>query len=343
MQKMSQPILSICIPTYNRPKSFERMLKILVPQLDCRVELVVRDDSDNNLSDELFKNIVSERIFSTQYFKGEKIGLDAANLFLLEKARGKFVWWFSDDDILLEGGVDAVINIIEKEDDLNFIWANFAFEKIENLAVDRPEGKFHDRNDVIETLGTNIGLLSTYVVRTDVAKQGIPYAKEHVHGFAFASTATVLWTIIQPGNSYFLRGPYIMCNPTTIEEFKEIAVKEDGSIQNNAFLTYGVYFYETVVGLSKNFKSRSIRKLLTTNFSALWRGMLVGWVGGWDTPDGKRLKMLQLYWSFPECWVALPLFCLPHYVVTLLYKIYKIFFSHRKFIFINKLRVLWRV
>lgn len=317
------------------------MLQLLVPQLDNRIEVVVRDDSENDVSRKLFESIASGKPFLTQYFQGEKIGLDAANLFLLEKAQGKFVWWFSDDDILLEGGIKAVINIIENNEDLNFIWANFAFEKIDNIAVDRPEGKFHDRNDVIETLGTNIGLLSTYVVRSDVAKRGIPYAREHVHGFAFASTATVLWTITQSGSSYFLRGPYIMCNPTTVDEIKEITNKDSGVIQNNAFITYGIYFYEIVIGLSEHFKHRSIRKLLSVNFAALWRGMLVGWIGGWDTPEGKRLRMLKLYWSYPECWIALPLFCLPRPVVTAFYKIYKIFYSHRKFIFIDRLRALW--
>lgn len=317
------------------------MLQLLAPQLDNRVEVVVRDDSDNDISRNLFESIASGKSFSTQYFQGEKIGLDAANLFLLEKAHGKFVWWFSDDDILLEGGIKAVIKIIDNNEDLNFIWANFAFEKIDNIAVDRPEGKFHDRNDVIETLGTNIGLLSTYVVRSDIAKQGIPYARQHVHGFAFASTATVIWTITQPGDSYFLRGPHIMCNPTTVDEIIEITNKDGGAIQNNAFITYGIYFYEIVMGLSKHFKHRSIRQLLSVNFAALWRGMLVGWIGGWDTPEGKRLKMLELYWSYPECWIALPLFCLPRPVVTTFYRLYKIFYSHRKFIFIDRLRALW--
>lgn len=63
------------------------MLRLLVPQLDSRVELVVRDDSDNDFSQKLFEDIALDKTFSTQYYKGKKIGLDAANLFCLKKLK----------------------------------------------------------------------------------------------------------------------------------------------------------------------------------------------------------------------------------------------------------------
>jgi glycosyltransferase involved in cell wall biosynthesis len=338
MIQENMPTLSICIPTYNRPETFERLLKELLPQLDNRVEIVVRDDSSNEASKTLFNQLINGTGIAFRYFRGEKIGLDAANLFLLEKAQGKFVWWFSDDDVLLKGGVQAVLELVEKNESLNFIWANFSFESIENIAVDKVDGPFYDKNDVLESLGKNIGLLSTYIVRTSEAQKGIPYAQKHVHGFSFASTAVVLWVIAQAGMLYFLRGPYILCHPTKIEEIKAITRDGQGIVKNEGFKTYGIYFYDVINGLSDKFSARAIRKILTINFAALWRGMLVGWVGGWDTPEGKRLTMLRLYWSFPECWIAIPLFCLPRSIVTLLYKIYKIFFSHRRFVFFKRFR-----
>ena len=308
------------------------MLSGVLPQLSEQVELVVRDDSPGNETKEIFNRLVANRNIHHKYISGEKIGVDAANLFLIEKASGKYIWWFSDDDEMRPGAIARVLDLVKKYPEISFIWANFAFQEISNLVMDRPDGYFKNGSDVIRSLGVNIGLMSTYIVRAAIGRQGLTYASSHVRGFAFAATAVVLWVLTQPGKFYFLRGPYILCNPTTTEEIKKATIKADGSVVNAGFVTYGIYFYDMVTGLASHFESGAVRKLLTLNFGALWRGMLVGWVGGWDTPQGKRMRMLKLYWSYPECWIALPIFCMPRSIVKNFYQIYKIFFTHRKFV-----------
>ena len=326
--------LSICIPTYNRPKAFNNLLSYLLPQIDNRVEIVVRDDSLNDTSKKIFHSLVNDTKISYKYFHGSKIGLDASNLFLLENASGDYVWWFGDDDELLDGGIKAVLNLIDNND-LNFIWANFAVGDMSNLAVDRSNGFFESGDDILESIGTSIGLFSTAIVKRKVALKGLERAQKHIHGFAWAGLAIALYAASEPGRSYFLRGPFIMNHPTTIDEIKAITTK-DGYINNDGFITYGIYFLEVIEDFKDSFSSKSIRKILTVNFSSLWRGMLVGWAGGWDTPKGKRIKMFKHYWSYPECWVAFPIMLLPRWVIIALYKFYKIFYSHRKFAFLKK-------
>jgi len=336
-------ILSICIPTYNRPREFERLLSHLLPQLDERMEVVVRDDSETEASLSLFERMTKEGNYTTQYYTGPKIGLDAANLFLLEKAKGKYMWWFSDDDILITGGIERAVGLIERDPGLSFIWANFGYGELARMVVNRPDGYFRDANDVIGCLGVNIGLLSTYIIKTSLGRLGLTYARKHVRGFAFASTAVVVWILTQPGRCYFMRGPYILCNPTTREEIVKMTIREDGQVVNNAFVTYGVYFRDVIMGQSGRFSKASVRRLLSLNFGALWRGMLVGWIGGWDSPEGKRLKMLNLYWTYPECWIAIGLFCLPRPIVSQLYRIYGVFFSERRFVGLRRLRSLTKL
>lgn len=333
MERSARPILSICIPTYNRPIALERLLINLIPQLDERMEIVVRDDSQNQDSVKIFEKLTLQKKYSTQYYKGEKIGVDAANLFLLEKAKGEYIWWFSDDDTLLENGIKALIDIIKGDPNINFVWANFSYQNISTLVLDRPSEYFKSGSDVIEYLGVNIGLMSTYIVKRDIGRLGLEYARKHVNGFSFAATAIVLWVLTQPGNFFFMRGPFVLCNPTTIDEFKKTVIKQDGGIDNPAFDIYGIYFYNVVKGLESKFEYRAVRRLLSLNFGSLWRGILVAWVGGWDSPKGKRMRMLRIYWSYPEFWIALPLFCMPHQLVKYSYWVYKIFFRHRKLVF----------
>ncbi len=329
--------LSICIPTYNRPEAFSNLLSHLLPQIDDRVEIVVRDDSPNDNSKKIFHSLVNNTKINYKYFHDSKIGLDAASLFLLENASGDYVWWFGDDDELLDGGIKAVLNLMDNNNDLNFIWANFALGDKSNLAVDRSAGFFESQDDMLESLGNSIGLISAAIVKRKVALKGLERAQKHIHGFSWAALAIALYAASEPGRSYFLRGPFILCNPTTIDEIKSITVK-GVDIDNDGFITYGIYFLELLEDFKDRFSAKSIRKILTVNFSSLWRGMLVGWVGGWDTPKGKRISLLKYYWSYPEFWVAFPIMLLPRWMVIALYKFYKIFYSHRKFIFLkNKL------
>lgn len=322
--------LSVCIPTYNRPHELERMLKGLLPQLTPETEVVVRDDSTTADSKDVFDRMVAGKAINFQYFTGPKIGLDAASLFLLERAKGEFYWLFSDDDELLPGGIDAVLGLIKVNPDLNLIWANFDSDLPRGVAIQgRPSGFFRDGSEALEVVGTGIGLVSTQIMRKQSGLSGLDIARRHVVGFSFASTCAYLHVLSGPGRFYFLAGPYVLNHPTTIEEIKRATIKT-GEIVNEGFNVYGIHFYSIVKEFEGKFTRRSIRRILKTNFAALWRGMLVGWVGGWDTPSGKRWKMFKYYWSFPEFWIALPIFLMPLWVNKILYKVYKLFFSHRR-------------
>ena len=335
-------LLSFCIPTYNRPIQFGRLIKQLAPQITDEIEIVIRDDSPNELTKEIVERELKDCDAPVRYFKGEKIGLDIANLFLLEKAEGKWMWWFSDDDELMPGAIEHTLNVFKKHPDIDFMWVNFAYGNDRKLAIHLPEERFFkDRNEVFELLGPNIGLLSTLIIKR---KKGLPFlglGRKHSTGFAFAALIPVFGSLSGDGRFYFLRGPYIFNNPTTIEEIKNITTKK-GSIENPAFDVFGVNFYETVMLFRDSFSKKAVKKLLATNFAALWRGMLVGWIGGWDTPKGKRWRMFKLFWSYPECWIALPIMLMPLWVNRGLYRVYKIFFSHRKFVFGENLNKFFR-
>jgi len=335
--KQKDFLLSICIPTYNRPEKFRRMLTGLIPQLTSEVELVIRDDSPNNETKKAFDELIEKfnPPIKINYVQGEKIGLDAANIFLLENATGEYVWWFSDDDEIMPNAVTHVLELVKKNPEITFIWINFGFQNLNNLAVIRKDGFFEDRNEVLETLGTNIGLLSTLLFKRDEAVPSLVQARKHIVGFSFAGLVPILHVLSGFGKFYFLRGPYVLCHPTTIDEVKKITTKT-GEIKNEGFNVYGIDFYNIVKEFEGRFKKSSIKKILTVNFASLWRGMLVGWVGGWDTPKGKRWKMFTLYWNFPEFWMAIIPFLMPLWINKLLYKTYKIFFRERKFVFLNK-------
>ena len=331
VNKTNSVKLSVCIPTYNRPEQFKRMLSGLLPQITEEVEIVVRDDSTSDKTKEIFDLMIANKNIRYQYFSGDKIGLDAASLFLFEHAIGEFVWLFSDDDEILSESIYEVNKLITSDQNLNLIWANFDSDLPGGLAVkNRNSGYFRDGSEALEVIGTGIGLVSTQIFRRKQGLLGFEIAKRHIVGFSFASTAVYLSVLAGPGKFYFMNGPCFICHPTKPDEIFEITNKT-GKIVNEGFNVYGIHFLSIVKEFEGSFKRRSIRKLLAENFGAMWRGMLVGWVRGWDTPSGKRFPMFKYYWSFPEFWLAIIFFLLPLSVNKMLYKLYKLFFIRRRF------------
>ena len=332
------PLLSLCIPTYNRPHEFRRLVEQLCQQDRINeVELVIRDDSSNSDTFKVVNEVLIPAGIDVKYSQGEKIGVDSANLLLIENAVGKYVWSFSDDDEMRPSALAHVISLLESDRNIRYIWANFDYQTEGRSVVDTTCRYFVSGDDVINTLGVNIGLISTHIFHRETALQVIELARKNLYGFGFAGLIPIFHIITSPGRFYLLGKSYILCNPTPHEEIFMV-VNRNGDVDNKGFEVYGVHFSSVVSLFKGRFSNKAVRELLSKNLASLWRGMLVGWVGGWDTPKGKRLKMLKIYWKFPGCWIALSLFCLPRQVVKKLYYIYSIFFKQRKYIFNERLK-----
>ena len=326
--------LSICIPTYNRPTQLSRMLKTLVPQLNCNVELIFRDDSENSSTEDVVRQTLSRSKINWRYIRGKKNGVDKAALSLILAATGEYLWWLSDDDELYPNAVKTVLDTISSQR-AAALWANFTFGEGKKRAVAGISHLLKEPDQILDNVGTNVGLISTQIVRRDLAIHAINFANKHVHGFSFASTAVFLKVAAEPDGCFFVSGPIVHCNPTDLEEIRGITNTEHG-IKNDGFLVYGQYFRNLIIDLPGEYSQGAKTRLVKRNFQALWRGMLVGWVGGWDTPDKKRIKLVKLYWMFPGCWLAILIFALPRRLAQAMYKLYRVFFSHRKLIFFDR-------
>lgn len=313
--------LSICILAYNQPEEVERLLSSLVGQIASGIEVLIRDDSTNQDT-----HLIVEKFnvhYPIRYFHGKKEGIDKTVIFLVEQAKGKFVWWLGDDEVL-SGAVAQVLSVIEKNPKLTFIWANYHLVNESKLAIDFSENReFVDRNELLESGGAGLGFISATIFSRRLALEAIPEAAKYV-GSLFANLYLVLTVISKPGSYYYLRGPIVCCHPTTNAEIKEIVTnKGRASIVNRGFEVYGITFPAIVNEFRSAFTKSAIRKTISKSFGQTWRGMLVGWIGGWDTPENKRVLMIKNYWSYPECWIASVLFLMPLAINKALYRVYK--------------------
>lgn len=342
---MDKYLISICIPTYNQPHEVKNLFDSLFSQVNSasNIEIVVRDDSADSETKELIDDYIKKISIPIRYFRGKKEGVDKALIFLTQEARGKYIWWIGDD-VLADGALSNVVNTIITRPNLLFIWANFYNADNKKLYIDLKENRlFKDKNEVLEKLGiAGLGFISAMIFKREIALLNIKKSEKYI-GTQFVSlflTVSVVAESIE-NQCYFLNGPIVINHPTTIQGIKDATVR-GGKIKNEFFNAFGINAYNIIKEFENKFDKQIIKKTLKNNFASMWRGVLVGWIGGWDTPKGKRLKMFKLYWNFPEFWIAMPLFLMPLWINKILYKIYKIFFSHRKFVFVENLKLFFK-
>ena len=76
--------------------------------------------------------------------------------------------------------------------------------------------------------------------------------------------------------------------PSTIDELKSMMVLDGNEYQNNAFITYGVYFKDIIDDHKNKLTHFGYYRVMKKIFRPAWKGMYVAWIGGWDTPKGKK-------------------------------------------------------
>ena len=111
----------------------------------------------------------------------------------------------------------------------------------------------------------------------------------------------VLFKIFSSKFSYCIADPIAICHPASGEEIKSITAKNHRVINSKEFQVYDTNFYEIVKLFSSHFtRGTTLRKVTNKSFGQTWRGVLVGWAGGWYTPKNKRVLLLKHFWNFPE-------------------------------------------
>lgn len=94
-----QPLVSVGIPTYNRPEGLRRTLECITKQTYKNLEIIVSDNCSQGSEVEAVVREFMTKDSRIQYFsQKENIGSFSNFMFVLEKAHGEYFTWAADDD-----------------------------------------------------------------------------------------------------------------------------------------------------------------------------------------------------------------------------------------------------
>lgn len=116
--KEVRPLLSICIPTYNRANCIGTCLDSIVSQFEDEhiknnTEIVISDNGSTDNTTEIVKKY-QEKYNNIFYFRNEKnLGFDRNVVNVIEKSKGVYCLTIGDDDAFFENSIGNILTKLE--------------------------------------------------------------------------------------------------------------------------------------------------------------------------------------------------------------------------------------
>jgi abequosyltransferase len=113
----SRPLLSLCIPTYNRAAYFQEALESGLREWAGQpaglVELLVCDNASTDDTPARLAQAQARHPELKVFRNAENLGFDGNYLRCVEEATGEFVWVMGDDDVWLPGSIARILRELE--------------------------------------------------------------------------------------------------------------------------------------------------------------------------------------------------------------------------------------
>lgn len=313
---MTTPLLSICVPTYNRAERLRVMLEATLPQVAehaGKVELWISDNASPDHTPQVVED--ARRLGPINYSRNDtNIGL-VSNVLkcATELARGEFVWVLGDDDLLRPNALARVLERLEANCGLELIYVNCRhatcethwpesahggydgpFNGIYNPEMsDRPLPHWHE---MVRARNFMCGQVYVHVVRRRVWQdywRGRPRQEDfsdprwsYPHAYMLAET-------VMNCPSYYVGEPVV-----TVFE----GAQSWWTVRHSVIFNFpGLLRPYRTHGLPKE-QARECERMAFDNCEPLLAEILRGKA----EPGGPSVaSYLRAYWQYPEAWRAL--------------------------------------
>lgn len=195
-----KPLLSLCIPTYNRAALLAEAMTSALSQLDAAhlplVEIVVSDNASPDCTENAVGGVQSAypgaRI---HYFRQpENRGFDANIDAVLRQGVGEFLLPLSDDDVFQEGALPRLLDALQQSPPVDVLGLNSGSfvtdsQTLRVLAQPvREDQVFADAGECLQVTGSGITFLSAFAVRRSLlaGRDYAPRIGSHIlHSYVF--------------------------------------------------------------------------------------------------------------------------------------------------------------
>jgi glycosyltransferase domain-containing protein len=114
-----QPLVTVGIPTFNRPHGLRRTLECVTSQTYKNLEIIVSDNASPGAETDNVVQAISQYDDRIKYFRQPaNMGANPNFKFVLDHAKGKYFMWFADDDSCGPAFINELVACLELNPDV---------------------------------------------------------------------------------------------------------------------------------------------------------------------------------------------------------------------------------
>lgn len=173
-------MLTIAIPTFDRPELLRKTVALVLPQLRPGVKLVIRDNASSLPAEEVLRSLLAEHLAVDVRIERNRFNLGGNPNILrcLELCESEWVWILGDDDLPATNAVETILSDIESAPaDLVFI--NYRCQ----LYNRREERELRGLDDFVERVDSisSALFLSASILRAPAAQKHLRLAYTYAY------------------------------------------------------------------------------------------------------------------------------------------------------------------
>lgn len=248
----NRPLLSICIPSYNRPFQLSKLLE----SIDCvnfnELEIIICEDKSPQREEiiNIYKKFSSNSKYSCKLFLNEiNLGYDENLKELIKKSNGLYIMYMGDDDIFQSGSLDEYLIFLKLNTSLAYILRRYS---IVHFNGEKEDFKYYKNHTYFEP-----GIFAFKALfRKSVFISGFCFKKDYVLNFYDTDKfkGTLLYQLFLCAK-LVLSYPSAYCDiPITIMNESERGIPEFGnSINESQKYTPGKISIQNSINFLKSF------------------------------------------------------------------------------------------
>jgi glycosyltransferase involved in cell wall biosynthesis len=117
------PLVTICIPTYRGEKYLNEALQSVESQTWLNLEIIVSDDGSTDGTLEILRKFSDQSDRAVRILKHAQLGLVQNWNYCIREARGKYVKFLFQDDLLDPDCVSELIKLAEEDDQIGLVFS----------------------------------------------------------------------------------------------------------------------------------------------------------------------------------------------------------------------------
>jgi acetyltransferase-like isoleucine patch superfamily enzyme/glycosyltransferase involved in cell wall biosynthesis len=160
--RKNKPLISICIPTFNRPNQLEKCLNSIYSQIgnDSLFEVFVSNNNSFDNTEDVINKYLNLYSNLTYNRNETNIGPDRNIALTIEKSKGKYIILHGDDDYFKENTLYNLMDIINKNKTSSLLFINVLSNKNDVVL-------YNGVNEFLQATSIAASFISSIIIRRE--------------------------------------------------------------------------------------------------------------------------------------------------------------------------------